>query len=138
MSDYILVVDDHFGVRLLMHKVLEESGYNVKAVASGLECLNLATSFNRPSLILLDQRMPTMTGLQVLSQLKQDEKAKHIPVIMISAESDLENSVQCYGVRNILTKPLDLYVLLKTVAETLAEASLEKLKVTEPKLVKGT
>lgn len=123
MSGYILVVDDQFGVRLLIHKVLEESGYNVKAVASGLECLNHAISLNRPSLILLDQRMPAMTGIQVLSRLSQDDQAKDIPVIMISAETDLEDLERCFGVQNFLSKPLDLNVLLKTVQETLAGAS---------------
>jgi len=124
LSGYILVVDDQFGVRLLIHKVLEESGYNVKAVASGLECLNHAISLNRPSLILLDQRMPAMTGLQVLSRLSQDDHAKDIPVIMISAETDLEDLARCFGVQNFLSKPLDLNILLKTVQETLAGASL--------------
>jgi len=124
LSGYILVVDDQFGVRLLIHKVLEESGYNVKAVASGSECLNHAISLNRPSLILLDQRMPAMTGLQVLSRLSQDDHAKDIPVIMISAETDLEDLARCFGVQNFLSKPLDLNILLKTVQETLAGASL--------------
>lgn len=119
LSGYILVVDDQFGVRLLIHKVLEESGYNVKAVENGPECLKLAISLNRPSLILLDNRMPTMTGLQVLSILNQDEQAKNIPVIMISAESDIEETARCFGVRDFLSKPLDLNVLLKTVEETL-------------------
>lgn len=126
MSQYILVVDDQFAVRLFIHKALEESGYNVNAVASGKECLCLATSVNRPSLILLDQRMPAMTGLQVLSQLMQDDQAKHIPVIMISAESDLEAAARCFGVHKFLSKPLDLDVLLKTVEVALAAAGLEQ------------
>lgn len=126
LAQYILVVDDQFGVRLFIQKALEESGYNVKAVASGLECLCLANSFNRPSLILLDQSMPEMTGLQVLRRLVQDDQAKHIPVIMISAESDLEAAARCFGVRNILSKPLELNVLLKTVEVVLAEVGLEQ------------
>jgi len=125
MSGYILVVDDQFGIRLLLCKVLEESGYDVKTVASGSECLSHAISLNRPSLILLDQRMPTMTGLQVLSKLGEDYQAKHIPVIMITAESDLEEVARCSGVRNFLSKPLDLNVLLRTVEETLAGERLE-------------
>lgn len=119
MSGYILVVDDQFGVRLLIHKVLEDSGYNVKAVATGAECLSIAISLNRPSLILLDHKMPTMTGLQVLEQLNQDDQAKKIPVIMISAESDLEEAARCLGVRDFLSKPLDLNVLLKTVEDSI-------------------
>lgn len=123
MSGYILVVDDQFGVRLLIHKVLEESGYNVKAVASGSECISHALSLNRPSLILLDQRMPAMSGLQVLYRLSQDDEAKNIPVIMISAESDHEDDARCLGVQNFLTKPLDLNVLLKAVEEVLEGTS---------------
>lgn len=123
MSKYILVVDDQFGVRFFIHRALEESGYIVKAVASGSECLFLATSDNRPSLILLDQNMPTMTGLQVLTLLAQDDQAKNIPVVMITAESDVEAAAQCLGVRNVLTKPLELEILLKTVEAILSEAS---------------
>lgn len=126
MSQYILVVDDQFAVRLFIRKALEEAGYNVNAVASGKECLYLATSVNRPSLILLDQRMPAMTGLQVLSQLLKDDQAKHIPVIMISSESDLEAAARCFGVHKILSKPLELNVLLKTVEVALAEVRSEQ------------
>ena len=125
MSGYILVVDDQFGVRLLMHKVLEEAGYRVVSVACGSECLNYALSSDRPSLILLDYRMPLMTGLQVLSRLSKDDHAKWIPVIMISAESDLEDAARCYGVQKFLSKPLDLKVLLQTVAETLTGSELK-------------
>ena len=117
------MVDDHFGVRFFIHKALEESGYIVKAVASGPECLRLATSDNRPSLILLDQNMPVMTGLQVLTLLAQNDQAKHIPVIMISAESDIEIAARCLGARNILSKPLELDILLKTVEVVLEEVS---------------
>ncbi|AET69456.1 response regulator with CheY-like receiver, AAA-type ATPase, and DNA-binding domains [Desulfosporosinus orientis DSM 765] len=124
MSRYILVVDDQFGVRLLIHKVLEEAGYSVISVASGSECLNHAISLNRPSLILLDYRMPVMTGLQVLSKLSQDDQAKQIPVIMISAESDVEDAARCYGVQKFLSKPLDMNILLKTVEETFLNISL--------------
>ena len=129
MSGYILVVDDQYGVRLLIHKVLEESGYNVKMAANGSECLDLAISLNRPSLILLDHRMPAMTGLQVLSRLSEDYHAKNIPVIMISAESDLEDVARCLGVQCFLSKPLDVDVLLKTVEQTLAGARLEQRDV---------
>ena len=126
LSQYILVVDDQFAVRLFISSVLEESGYNVIAVASGQECLCHASSTNRPSLILLDQSMPAMTGLQVLTRLVQDDQAKHIPVIMISAEPDLVSAARGFGVRNILSKPLDLDVLLNTVEVTLEEAKLEQ------------
>jgi len=129
LSGYILVVDDQYGVRLLLHTVLEESSYNVKTVASGAECLSLAMSFNPPSLILLDQRMPTMTGLQVLSMLGEDCQAKNIPVIMISAESDIEEVARSLGVKNFLSKPMDLNVLLKTVEDTLARAKLKQSDV---------
>ncbi|MGC7873845.1 response regulator [Desulfosporosinus sp. SYSU MS00001] len=119
MSKYILVVDDQFSVRLFIQKALEQFGYEVKAVASGSECLCLATSLHRPSLILLDQSMPGMTGLQVLAQLAQDDLAKNIPVIMISGEEDLEVTARSFGVCDILSKPLDLEYFLKTVRATL-------------------
>lgn len=119
MSQYILIVDDQFAVRFFIQKALEESGYNVKAVASGSECLSLAASIHKPSLILLDQSMPGMTGMQVLSQLVQDDQTKHIPVIMISAEEGLEDDARCFGVRDFLSKPLDLDVFLKTIKTTL-------------------
>ncbi|MDQ7092361.1 response regulator [Desulfosporosinus sp. PR] len=115
MSQYILVVDDHFAIRLFIQRALEESGYSVTTAASGSECLSIATSVHRPSLILLDQSMPGMSGLQVLSRLEQDERARDIPVIMITAEEDLEPVVRRFGVRDILNKPLDLEVLLKAI-----------------------
>ncbi|KLU65584.1 sporulation initiation phosphotransferase F [Desulfosporosinus acididurans] len=123
MSEYILVVDDQFSVRLFIQNALEQFGYEVKAVASGSECLCLATSLHRPSLILLDQNMPGMTGLQVLAQMAQDDQAKNIPVIMISGEEDLEASARSLGVCEILSKPLDLDHFLKTVRATLEKGT---------------
>lgn len=121
MSDYILVVDDQPAVRLFIREHLEEYGYDLKEADSGLKCLRMATSLDYPSLILLDHSMPAMTGLQVLARLKEDYHAKHIPIIMISADTDLEDVARRLGVRGFLSKPLDLKILLTTVKEVLGD-----------------
>ena len=121
MSGYVLVVDDQFAVRFFLQQVLQEYGYRVKLAASGGECLSLAVAAERPGLILLDQRMPAMTGIQVLSRLSQDERTRDIPVIMMSAQADFVAEAHRLGVREVLAKPLDVEVLIHAVREALKE-----------------
>lgn len=119
LPEYILVVDDQRGIRVLLDQALQALGYCVKTVASGPECLSCAFSQNCPKLIILDQSMPVMTGLQVLSRLVENDKTRHIPVIMISAELGMEETALSSGADCFLKKPLDMVDLCHVVEELL-------------------
>lgn len=112
MSEYLLIVDDCMPIRILLQETLEDAGFATKTVASGAECLKCSFSKEPPSLILLDWQMPGLTGTEILTLLKADERTEHIPVIMITGEHGVEDQVLDSGAYAFLGKPVDLDRLL--------------------------
>lgn len=112
--EYILVVDDRLLIRRLFAEVLAHAGYESKQVGSGHECLGYALSKNKPSLILLDNNMLGLSGLDVLKLLKKDGLTKDIPVIMVSGEEIAEQAKK-QGAQGVLMKPFDIHELIDKV-----------------------
>lgn len=119
MSETILVAEDQPHIRALIEYKLKNTGYNVIAVADGAAALAKAKEYV-PDLILLDVMMPSMNGFEVLVALKGDEKTKHIPVLMVTAQSREEEIVKGLelGADDYITKPFspnELAARVKTV-----------------------
>lgn len=83
----ILVVDDNEDTALALKKLLRKRGYDADILFRGDEALSYIRD-NRPSLIILDQMMPGMTGLDVLRKLRADPTTRNIPVLFYSAGYD--------------------------------------------------
>lgn len=108
MTSRILVVDDLLpNIRLLEAKLTNEY-YDVITSQSGSEALILAEK-NQPDLILLDVMMPEMDGFEACRRLKKNPKTADIPVVMVTALSDVEDRVQGLnaGADDFLTKPIN-------------------------------
>jgi twitching motility two-component system response regulator PilH len=102
----ILVVDDVTTDRMHLQEILLDAGYQVITAASGQEALVLASSDN-PDLIFLDIVMDDMDGYQACRKLTTNEKTKHIPVVMVSANRQKVDKIwaQKQGARAYVTKP---------------------------------
>jgi CheY-like chemotaxis protein len=74
-----------------------------------------------PDLILLDLHLPDLRGHQVLARLRQDERTRHIPVVVISADATARQiqRLMAAGARSYLTKPLDISEFFRVVDETM-------------------
>jgi adenylate cyclase len=122
----MLVVDDNEDNRYTLTRRLGREGYQDVAVATnGREALEMVAS--RPfDLILLDIMMPEMNGYEVLERLKADDALRHIPVIMISAISELDSVVRCIalGAEDYLPKPFNSVLLRARIG-----ASLERKRL---------
>lgn len=79
----ILIVDDEDAVRMLLKGMLAAEGFSVMAVSSGKECLDLLLR-KKPDLIIMDQMMPQMTGIDTLKRIKQDPATKDVKVLFLS------------------------------------------------------
>ena len=118
----LLVVDDDEVNRDVLSRRLTRQGHDVTTAASGTDTLRLLreTEFDA---VLLDIMMPDMDGYEVLGHIKADARLQHIPVIMISALSEVESVVRCIdaGAEDYLTKPFNPVLLRSRIG-----ASLEK------------
>ncbi len=113
----VLVVEDNDGNMRLFHDVLEAHGYNVLQAKDGMEGWRMARE-HCPDLILMDIRLPDVSGLEVTKRLKDDEILKSIPVIAVTAfarEGDEEKFLEG-GCDAYIAKPISVANFLQTVA----------------------
>lgn len=112
----LLVADDDEAIQICMEDISRQEGWDLVFARDGEECLNLIHE-NNPALIVLDQRMPKMTGEEVLERLQTERKS--IPVILISAEKDLSRMNRFPAIVKVLTKPFDLDDFISLVNDQL-------------------
>ena len=121
----ILIVDDTESNRDLLARRLEKQGHRAVAVESGPAALERlrAEPFD---LILLDIMMPEMNGYEVLERLKADRELRHLPVIMITAITEMESVVRCIelGAEDHLPKPFNATLLRARIDSSLARKRL--------------
>jgi two-component system sensor histidine kinase/response regulator len=112
----ILIVDDEPANQFLLDGLLQENGFDVIAVSSGIECLDTLKNC-RPDLILMDIMMPKMTGIEALREISKDEKLKQIPVLMVSAKTSTEDIKEALelGAIDYIKKPFDEIELLARI-----------------------
>jgi ligand-binding sensor domain-containing protein/signal transduction histidine kinase/AraC-like DNA-binding protein len=104
----LLLVDDNTELRTFLSGQLED-GYRVMEAKDGKKALQICLEFN-PDLVLSDVMMPEMDGIQMLDQLKNNILTSHIPVILLTAKSSIENQVAGlkYGADYYITKPFHI------------------------------
>lgn len=112
MSGTILIVDDVATNRIVLKVKLAQACYETLQAETGEEALELARNYN-PNLILLDLLLPEMDGIEVCRRLKSDPACRDIPVIMMTALSDIESRVRALeaGADEFMTKSHDEMML---------------------------
>ncbi len=122
----ILAVDDIADNLFLLQTALELEGFAVDVATSGTLALSKIKT-NPPDLLLLDVMMPDMNGYQVTQQIRQDEQLPTIPILLITAASEIKAVENlALGVDDVIHKPIDLDQLVAKVKRFLQlEQSLE-------------
>src|SRR5689334_20818476 len=112
----ILVIDDHKELAELVQRSLAQQGFDVIVAHDGPSGLNIARE-HKPDLVILDLTMPGMDGLDVCRQLRQDPRARKVPVIVLSARAGEEDRVIGLeqGADDYLIKPFSPRELLARV-----------------------
>ena len=125
MKPVILLVDDEDTIRLFLEKTLRDEGYEALTAATGAAALELARS-ELPDLILLDLKLPDMSGLDILKQIK--EEIPETCVIMLTAFGDIETAVTAMkkNAFDFVSKPVNLEQLLITIAKGLESQKLTR------------
>ncbi len=120
MPKTILIVEDDLMNMKLVTDLLQAQGYDTLQSDDGGDALQLARE-HHPDLIIMDIRLPEVSGLDHIKALKADEALKDIPVVAVTAfamKSD-EDKIRAAGCNDYITKPIDIPLLLETIAKFL-------------------
>ncbi|MGI8419103.1 MAG: response regulator [Candidatus Levyibacteriota bacterium] len=120
-SKKILVADDDPAIVESTMLILEEVGYQVDTTVDGATIYRIEKDF--PDLLLLDIWMSGHDGREICKYLKKKELTKHIPIIMISASSDIAQSAKESGADDFIAKPYDMDFLLDKIAKYIGTAN---------------
>jgi len=112
----ILIVEDNQLSLTLLNDFLKVKGYEILKTSEGWEAINLARD-KQPDLILMDIRLPDISGFEVTRLLKQDNQTKNIPIIAVTAfaTSGDETKALESGCDGYITKPVIIDNLLRTI-----------------------
>lgn len=112
----VLVVDDEPLMLRTFEAALAQAGYEVLTSATGAEALEVAAR-ERPEVVLLDRRLPDLSGQQVLARLRSDATTASTVVLMVSGDREINHRLEGFegGANDYLTKPVDVRELLARI-----------------------
>jgi DNA-binding NtrC family response regulator len=123
----ILVVDDDTNITSLLKRILERGGYSdVVTVDSGLKALEIVRDNKDLSVVLTDVRMPGMSGIELLEQIKRVNEA--LIVIIITGFGSIDQAVDCIkkGAEDFITKPFGADIVLLSLEKALNDRRLKR------------
>jgi len=116
----VFLIEDDQDIRSSIIEVLEDEGIPIEWATNGEEAMErLLSAESKPSLILLDLRLPVKDGFQFRSEQLSNPQLADIPVVVISADGKLQEKTQDLGISGLLRKPVDIEQLVNTVRENL-------------------
>ena len=123
----ILVVDDEKNIRRTLRMVLEGSGFHTLEAGSAEDALQQLDT-NDIDLVILDVRLPKMSGIEALSKIRSKPETRKLPVLMVSGHASVAEAVQAVqlGATDFFEKPLDRDRVLVTVRNALQTWQLQR------------
>ncbi len=118
-TDQVLVIDDDVDMCDVVQIILEDAGYTVTVAPHGAAALDVLRQAARlPKLILLDLGMPVLDGRAFRHAQQAHAQWRTIPVVVLSADPDVQAAAAALGIEAVLPKPFTLADLLATVQRT--------------------
>lgn len=128
----ILISEDERDIRELIAFTLQIAGHEVIPTSNGEEALEMTVK-EMPDLIILDVRMPRISGYEVCKQIKSDPGTKHIPIVFLSAkgqDAEVKAGLEAGAVEYII-KPFSPDQLVNQIGDILAQQYLIKIQATD-------
>lgn len=118
MNRMVMAVDDSPTIRSMVKATLTKHGYEVAEACDGVEALEVSQNID-PILIITDVNMPNMDGLELVRQLRDKEKYKFIPILVLTTESSQEKKQEgrAAGATGWIVKPFDPEKLIEVVGK---------------------
>ncbi len=126
MYERVLIIDDSQEIREFVSEyILKPKGFEVLMATNGLMGLEMAIA-KEPDLIIIDQQMPRLTGLEVLQKLR--ERDIQVPAILVTAHGSEDTAVAGFrlGIRDYIIKPIDVDEISESVDRALRESRLQR------------
>jgi len=121
----ILVVDDEEEIRKIMSRILEKEGFKVITASDGQQAMH-KICFDAPNAVLLDVRMPGLSGMEILKKIKKIDD--DLPVVLVTAYADIHQAVTAIkeGAYDYLAKPFDNDEVIWITRRALVEGQLKR------------
>ena len=116
MSNRVMLVEDDEEIQMVLGQLLSMEGYEVQTARDGRAALDMLRQGAAPGVVLLDLMMPVMDGWAVRREMQADPALREVHVIVRSGVVDLAAPQPALQDAEVLLKPLDLDVLLESVA----------------------
>ena len=115
MKKKVFVTDDDPGVQDILKIIFENAGYDITIYSSGVDLMSNDTII--PDIYILDKQLSGMDGLEICKKLKNDDRTKNIPIIIVSATPGLALLAKNAGADDFIEKPFKKIDLLDLVAK---------------------
>ncbi len=118
----VLLVEDAPFLRYAFGRLLRLQGFEVREANHGLDALACLDEY-RPDLVLTDLMMPVMGGVELIARVRAHPDHRDIPVVAITADAtkQAEDAARAAGASDVITKPIDLPVLLDRLRDLVGE-----------------
>ncbi|WP_078543403.1 response regulator [Litchfieldia alkalitelluris] len=107
MKEKILIVDDQYGIRILLNEVFQKEGYQTFQAANGVQAIDIVTKHS-PDLVLFDMKIPGMDGIEILKRLKAIDADIRVIIMTAYGELDMIQEAKDLGAITHFAKPFDI------------------------------
>lgn len=122
MNEKILIVDDQFGIRILLNEVLQKEGYQTFQAANGIQALEIVDNHS-PDLVLLDMKIPGMDGIEILKRLKAINADIQVIIMTAYGELDMIQESKDLGAITHFAKPFDIDEIRDAVRKNMPQST---------------
>lgn len=110
----LLIVDDQFGIRILLNEVFQKEGYKIFQASNGKQALDIV-KMRRPDLVLLDIKIPGIDGIEILKRMKKIVPDIKVIVMTAYGELNMIEEAMELGAITYFAKPFDIEEMRDTV-----------------------
>lgn len=119
MHGKVLIVDDQYGIRILLKEVLQKEGYETFLAANGMQAVEIVSE-QKPDLVLLDMKIPGMDGIEILRKMKEVDPEIRVLIMTAYGELDMLKEATNLGALTHFSKPFDINKVRNLVKEYIA------------------
>ncbi|CAG9620107.1 response regulator [Sutcliffiella rhizosphaerae] len=123
MGQKLLIVDDQYGIRILLNEVFQKEGYQTFQAANGYQALDIVEKHS-PDLVLLDMKIPGMDGIEILKRLKAFNSDIQVIIMTAYGELDMIQESKDLGAITHFAKPFDIDEIREAVRKNMPRHSV--------------